>query len=145
MFAQHRLGLLAVALVLSLTISPAQAQKAKDTLRIAFPESISGVSPTHDLGTSHRATHRVVFETLVYYDDRDGNYKPMLAQSWKRIDPRTWEFKLRRGIKFHDGSAFDATMSSIPSTGRVSYGFAQPAIASAGWRTSKRSTNTPCA
>jgi peptide/nickel transport system substrate-binding protein len=32
----------------------------------------------------------------------------MLATEWTPIDDRTWEFKLREGVKFHDGSDFDA-------------------------------------
>jgi len=34
---------------------------------------------------------------------------PGLAISWTQTDPLTWEFKLRKGIKFHNGEDFDAT------------------------------------
>src|SRR5690606_40574284 len=30
---------------------------------------------------------------------------PGLATSWKNLDPNTWEFKLREGVTFHNGSA----------------------------------------
>ena len=33
---------------------------------------------------------------------------PELALSWKQIDPTNWQFKLRQGVKFTDGSPFDA-------------------------------------
>jgi len=36
----------------------------------------------------------------------DGQLKPMLAESWRAVDPRTWELKLRKGVTFHDGTPF---------------------------------------
>ena len=48
-----------------------------------------------------------VFEALVGKDSR-GKLVPQLAESWRTIDDLTWEFKLRRGVKFHDGSDFTA-------------------------------------
>src|SRR6185312_13955532 len=35
--------------------------------------------------------------------DGSGGLQPMLAESWKNVDPTTWEFKLRQGVKFHNG------------------------------------------
>ncbi|MEM7271913.1 MAG: ABC transporter substrate-binding protein [Actinomycetota bacterium] len=37
-----------------------------------------------------------------------GEPEPSLAESWERVDDTTWEFALRPGVVFHDGSAFDA-------------------------------------
>lgn len=34
--------------------------------------------------------------------------KPNLATEWKRIDPNTWKFTLRKDVKFHDGTPFNA-------------------------------------
>lgn len=44
-----------------------------------------------------------VFDALVRVDER-GRIVPGIAESWKTPDPLTWEFKLRPGVKFHDGS-----------------------------------------
>jgi peptide/nickel transport system substrate-binding protein len=48
-----------------------------------------------------------VFDALVNVD-RDARIVPGLAESWRAVDPTTWEFKLRRNVKFHDGTPFTA-------------------------------------
>ncbi|MGQ0525204.1 MAG: ABC transporter substrate-binding protein, partial [Betaproteobacteria bacterium] len=48
-----------------------------------------------------------VYGTLVNRDPRQ-RLEPGLAESWRVVDDTTWEFKLRRGVKFHDGSDFTA-------------------------------------
>ncbi len=48
-----------------------------------------------------------VFDALIFADPLDGyKLKPMLAESWKRIDDNTLELKLRKGVKFHSGDEF---------------------------------------
>jgi len=47
------------------------------------------------------------FDHLIFFDERQ-QLEPGLATSWKPIDDTTWEFKLRQGVKFHDGSDFTA-------------------------------------
>jgi peptide/nickel transport system substrate-binding protein len=49
-----------------------------------------------------------IFDYLVDFPDTGAPPVPMLATEWTRIDDRTWEFKLREGVTFHDGSTFDA-------------------------------------
>lgn len=48
-----------------------------------------------------------IFETLVTMDP-DSRVIPALAESWSMINDLTWEFKLRKGVKFHDGSDLTA-------------------------------------
>jgi peptide/nickel transport system substrate-binding protein len=50
---------------------------------------------------------RHVFDTVVMADDKL-QLKPGLAVSWKPVDETTWEFKIRQGVKFHDGSELTA-------------------------------------
>ncbi|WP_068675016.1 glutathione ABC transporter substrate-binding protein [Oceanobacillus sp. Castelsardo] len=48
-----------------------------------------------------------IYENLVTQDENMEN-QPGLAESWEQIDDTTWEFKLRQGVTFHDGSDFNA-------------------------------------
>src|SRR2546422_763973 len=40
--------------------------------------------------------------------DVQGNLVPALADSWKRLNATTWQFALRKGVKFHNGDDFNA-------------------------------------
>ncbi len=58
-------------------------------------------------GPTHALAHQI-YETLVIRD-HTGKLGPSLATSWRITeDPTVWEFKLRQGVKFHDGAAFTA-------------------------------------
>ena len=48
-----------------------------------------------------------IYETLINRDT-NGILAPGLAESWTQVDDLTWEFKLRTGVTFHDGEAFNA-------------------------------------
>lgn len=58
-----------------------------------------------DQQTSVMTTH--IYDTLLKHD-KDLKIQPNLAESWKAVDDVTWEFKLRQGVKFSDGSVFNA-------------------------------------
>ena len=49
------------------------------------------------------SSHAMTYDPLVYVDPNQ-QLQPALATSCRVIDDTTWEFKLRRGVKFHDGS-----------------------------------------
>src|SRR5436305_13830938 len=49
----------------------------------------------------------LVYEFLTDRDKKLG-LRPALAESWQRINDTTWRFKLRPGVKFHDGTPFTA-------------------------------------
>jgi peptide/nickel transport system substrate-binding protein len=48
-----------------------------------------------------------MFDRLVHQDASQALI-PGLAESWKAVNATTWEFKLRKGVTFHDGSPFTA-------------------------------------
>ena len=76
-------------------------------LRIGLGAEPTAMDPHyHNLSPNNSLlTH--IFESLVDQDERQ-RLQPGLAESWKAIDDTTWEFKLRRNVKFHDGTPFTA-------------------------------------
>ncbi len=100
--------LMAVAVSVSMLATPVIAQKSKDTLRIAFYDPIPGVDIIYDPKGETAFTGRAVYDTLITFNEKTREFEPLLAESWKRINATTHEFTLRKNIKFHDGSAFDA-------------------------------------
>src|SRR6266436_3074430 len=59
-----------------------------------------------DWTTNNMVEH--MYDRLVDRDPKTYKPIPMLATSWKVVDPTTWEFSLRSGVKFHNGEPFDA-------------------------------------
>jgi peptide/nickel transport system substrate-binding protein len=95
-------------MAIALAAQPALAQKSKDLLRFGFYQPISMVDSIYDPRPEGSVLQRNVYDTLITFDADKKTYLPHLAQSWKRIDDKTIEFKLRQDIKFHNGSDMDA-------------------------------------
>jgi peptide/nickel transport system substrate-binding protein len=93
----------ATALALLGASAPALAQ----TLTIGTRAGPESVDPHYTASGTHAEALKHVFDTLVWSGDKL-QIEPRLAESWKPLDPTTWEFKLRKGVKFHDGSDFTA-------------------------------------
>ena len=51
---------------------------------------------------------RNVFDSLLVRDLKTFGYRPGLAESHRVVNDTTWQFKLRRGVRFHDGEEFNA-------------------------------------
>lgn len=84
-------------------ISPALAEE----LTIGLASEPTSIDPHyHNLGPNN-AFGRHIFDRLILPDENQ-QLKPGLAVSWEAIDDLTWEFKLREGVTFHDGTPFNA-------------------------------------
>jgi len=93
------------ALLIALPLA-AQPLRAAD-IQIALGADVTSIDPHfHNLTPNNNIGHHV-FDTLVSKDS-NGRLIPGLAESWRAVDDLTWEFKLRKGVKFHDGSDFTA-------------------------------------
>lgn len=60
---------------------------------------------SNDNPSSNVATN--IFDSLLYHDE-NLELQPALATEWNLVEDNVWEFKLREGVKFHDGSDFNA-------------------------------------
>ena len=98
----------ALAAVAVLLAGPALAQKSADTVRLAVNDPIFVLSSYHVPADEASNFYRGVYQALLSYDEKGKKYVPVLAKSWKRINPTTLEFELRDDIKFHNGNKFDA-------------------------------------
>ena len=85
----------------------AQAANAQTTLNIGVAESVTSMDPHYLNSPSNKNVLCNIYDALT---DADSTYNmgPSLAESWRLIDEKTWEFKLRPGIKFHDGQPLTA-------------------------------------
>ncbi|HMC44677.1 MAG TPA: ABC transporter substrate-binding protein, partial [Caballeronia sp.] len=74
-------------------------------LRIGLAADVTSLDPHYlNVAPNNNAAWHL-FDALVHVDE-NARLVPGLALSWRAIDPTTWEFKLRKGVKFHDGSEF---------------------------------------
>lgn len=103
---------------LSAGVALASSVMAAD-ISIGLGAEVTSMDPHyHNLSPNNNVAEHI-FGKLVEQDERQ-RLKPGLAESWRAIDGTTWEFKLRRGVKFHDGADFTAddvaaTIERIPN------------------------------
>jgi peptide/nickel transport system substrate-binding protein len=109
----HRCGcVLIIAVAGMLLLMPlavwAQQPKSGGVLQVAWEADVTGLDPHLSPGIqAHRAVGNL-FNSLVTIDT-DLNYVPELAESWEILEGgKVYLFHLRKGVKFHDGTDFDA-------------------------------------
>jgi len=93
----------------------AQAPKKGGTLRVGFYIEAATMDPHLSGSKIDRQIYHNVFEPLVTLDNKLG-IKPGLAESWTQPDNKALVFKLRRGVKFHDGTDFNAEAAKFNFT-----------------------------
>nr|WP_314070332.1 ABC transporter substrate-binding protein [uncultured Roseococcus sp.] len=113
---------------LALASGSAQAQAPSQNLTIGVGGAFNTMDP-HFYNTSPNASlSSHFFEPLVVRDAR-AVPRPGLAQSWSRISDTIWEFRLRPGVKWHDGRDFTAddvvfTFGRVPNVPNTAGSFA---------------------
>ncbi len=111
-----RTAILAVSATFAMMTANASGALAAGTLRIGMTASDIPLTTgqTDQGGEGQRFMGYTVYNSLIEWDltsaDKPSSLIPSLAVSWDvdATDKTKWVFKLRDGVKFHDGSAFDA-------------------------------------
>ncbi len=110
-----RRGAIALALGAGIAFAAPQAQAApKTAATIGMTVEPGGLDPT--IGAQvmiGQVTWQNVFEGLTTID-KAGKVQPQLATSWDvSPDGKTYTFKLRQGVKFHNGVDFDSSVAKF--------------------------------
>src|SRR5262249_35483728 len=86
----------------------AQAPRKGGTLRVTQPYNPASVDPMTGRNLPDFNVLYAVFDALIDFEPGTLELKPGLAESWAFTDPKTLTLKLRNGVKFHDGTDFNA-------------------------------------
>src|SRR6266481_3227935 len=89
------------------SVFAADTPKKGGTLRVGFYIEAATMDPHFSGSKIDRQVYHNIYEPLVTLDVKLG-IKPGLAESWQQPDPKTLILRLRRGVKFHDGTDFNA-------------------------------------
>ena len=84
------------------------AQSKEDTIVYALQSDVQNWDPPNSVLRESIILGYNVFDHLAARDLKTGKVGPSLAVSWKNLDDSTWEVKLRKGVRFHDGTPFGA-------------------------------------
>ena len=80
------------------------------TIRVAMRETVTSLDPadnTQPDSFARRDLTRLMFDTLISMAE-NGRLQPSLAISWQASGNQAWKLRLRRGVRFHDGSTLTA-------------------------------------
>lgn len=97
----------AMAALLAASTALVPAALAAQELTIGLAASTTSMDPQFYVVGPNSAMARNIFDGLVNQDEKQ-QIMPGLATEWTIVDDTTWEFTLREGVTFHDGSEFTA-------------------------------------
>ncbi len=106
MFRHVLKGLPIAAVALGLSAGAAMAGKANDTLVWTTDREAAVADPYYNRTRELVIIGNTVWDGLLFRDLDTGEFKPLLAKSYKWVDNTTLDFELRDDVKFHDGSSF---------------------------------------
>src|SRR3989454_11688152 len=104
----RRLAILALLVLVVSLPAVAAAQTKADTIVYALQSDMQNWDPPNSVLRESIILGYHVFDHLAARDLKTGKVGPSLAVSWRNVDDTTWEVKLRKNVRFHDGTPFSA-------------------------------------
>lgn len=100
-------GWLFIALAMSFVAVNAFAQK-NDSIAVGIPGDAKSLDPHQATDTMSFTIAAQINEPLVTMDGKTKQLVPVLAERWDIVDPQTYKFYLKKGVKFHNGDEMTA-------------------------------------
>jgi len=98
---------LALALALLALLPLGAGAQGKDTLVVALVSHAPTLDPHMHFERVGVLVNINMFDSLLHRSAK-ARARAVAGDSWKALNDTTWEFKLRKGVKFHDGSTMTA-------------------------------------
>src|SRR5437773_2938977 len=95
-------GLLVLALAALLAMPLGAGAQGKDTLTVALPSHAPTLDPHMHFERVGILVNINMFDSLLHRNTKL-EFEPSLATSWKALSDTQWEFKIRKGVRFHNG------------------------------------------
>jgi len=95
------------ALALTLVCAALPLRAIAEDLTVGLSSPITSLDPHFANNSPNKAVSRHFFQALLQFDEKL-EVAPALATAWKRTGDTTWEFQLRPGVQFSDGTPFTA-------------------------------------
>ncbi|MCC6178731.1 MAG: hypothetical protein IT305_25780 [Chloroflexi bacterium] len=111
-FLRHAVAVAATTLVAPMLAATASAcsrlPSPRPSLTVALGADPAGLNPLLQTGLVEASVHTNIYDSLAFLD-AEGAPQAALAESWRVLDDRTWEFRLRPNVTFHNGEPFDSS------------------------------------
>ncbi len=101
------IGVLVSGLALWAVAGDAQAPAPKPQWVVAIGEEGESLDPPTSMLFTSEIYQQHIFDTLVGIEGDDLKVVGLLAERWETLNPTTWRFHLRKGVKFHNGKVLD--------------------------------------
>ncbi len=106
--------------------SASAAEKEFDLFRVAMWSGMPNLDPDQNAIRTCLITQNWIFDPLVWRDKDSNELKPYLAEEYSFIGKNTWRFRIREGVKFHNGKPLTANSVKFSMERRMSEKMASP-------------------